>query len=88
VDDLDLVTAENVQLMQGLAQRVTAIRPDLVNSDASFGELAWIWGKGHGAVHMTVACYGALGHPEARGLYDGVGFRPFTRDAPLIKPAV
>ena len=33
--------------MQGLAQRVTAIRPDLVNSDATFGELAWIWGKGH-----------------------------------------
>ncbi len=33
--------------MQGLAQRVTSMRPDLVNSDASFGELAWIWGKGH-----------------------------------------
>lgn len=33
--------------MQGLAQRVTAIRPELVNSDATFGELAWIWGKGH-----------------------------------------
>jgi GNAT superfamily N-acetyltransferase len=43
----DLVTAMDVQLMQGLAQRVTAIRPDLVNSDATFGELAWIWGKGH-----------------------------------------
>ena len=42
-----LVTAADVQLMQGLAQRVTAIRSDLVNSDASFGELAWIWGKGH-----------------------------------------
>jgi GNAT superfamily N-acetyltransferase len=41
-----MVTAEDVQLMQGLAQRVTAVRPDLVNSDASFGELAWIWGKG------------------------------------------
>jgi GNAT superfamily N-acetyltransferase len=43
---MELVTAEDVQLMQGLAQRVTAVRPDLVNSDASFGELAWIWGKG------------------------------------------
>lgn len=42
-----LVTAADVQLMQGLAQRVTPIRPDLVNSDASFGELAWNWGKGH-----------------------------------------
>lgn len=45
----DLLTAEDVQLMQGLAQRVTAVRPDLVNSDASYGELAWIWGKGHAA---------------------------------------
>jgi hypothetical protein len=45
--NVELVTAADVQLMQGLAQRVTAIRPDLVNSDASFGELAWIWGKGH-----------------------------------------
>ncbi len=45
--NLEPVTAADVQLMQGLAQRVTALRPDLVNSDASFGELAWIWGKGH-----------------------------------------
>src|SRR5215469_7982682 len=47
MDDVGLVTAADVQLMQGLAQRVTAVRPDLVNTDASFGELAWIWGKGH-----------------------------------------
>lgn len=47
--DFDLMTATDMQLMQGLAQRVTAIRPDLVNTDASFGELAWIWGKGHGS---------------------------------------
>jgi GNAT superfamily N-acetyltransferase len=45
----NLVTAADMQLMQGLAQRVTATRPDLVNSDASFGELAWNWGKGHAA---------------------------------------
>ncbi|MGI9008409.1 MAG: GNAT family N-acetyltransferase [Streptosporangiaceae bacterium] len=45
--DLTLLTAADVQLMQGLAQRVTAIRLELVNSDASFGELAWNWGKGH-----------------------------------------
>ena len=43
----ELVTSADVQLMQRLAQQVTATRPDLVNSDASFGELAWIWGKGH-----------------------------------------
>jgi GNAT superfamily N-acetyltransferase len=47
VGDFDLVTAVDVQLMQGLAQRVSADRPELVNSDATFGELAWIWGKGH-----------------------------------------
>ncbi|MFE3906606.1 hypothetical protein ACFXPY_41835 [Streptomyces sp. NPDC059153] len=40
------MTAADVQLMQGLAQRVTATSPDLVNSDATFGEPAWNWGKG------------------------------------------
>ncbi|MFE7232463.1 GNAT family N-acetyltransferase [Streptomyces sp. NPDC002405] len=38
-----------------------------------------------GAHHMTVACLGAPGHPQARGLYYSVGFREFTRDVPLIK---
>ena len=41
-------TAADVRLMQGLAQRITATRPDLVNSDASFGELAWNWGRTRG----------------------------------------
>jgi GNAT superfamily N-acetyltransferase len=49
----ELVTAEDVRLMQGLAQRVTAVRPDLLNSDATYGELAWIWGKGHAAHGAT-----------------------------------
>ncbi|GAB3165181.1 hypothetical protein GCM10027258_87680 [Amycolatopsis stemonae] len=44
--DDDLLTAADVQLMQDLAQRVTATRPDLVNSDASYGELAWNFGRG------------------------------------------
>jgi len=51
--DFDLVTEPDIRLMQGLAQRVTAVRPDLVNSDASFGELAWIWGKGHASDGQT-----------------------------------
>jgi GNAT superfamily N-acetyltransferase len=38
-----------------------------------------------GATHMTVACLGAPGHPEARGLYYGLGFHELSRDAPLIK---
>ena len=45
----DLLTAADVQLMQNLAQRITAERPELINSDASYGELAWNWGKGHAA---------------------------------------
>jgi GNAT superfamily N-acetyltransferase len=40
-----------------------------------------------GAVHATVVCLGAPGHPKARGLYYGLGFRELSRDAPLIKPA-
>ena len=54
--DFDLVSAADIRLMQGMAQRVTAIRPDLVNSDASFGELAWIWGKGHASDGATWPC--------------------------------
>jgi hypothetical protein len=37
----------DVRLMQGLAQQVTALRPELQNNDATVGELAWIWGKDH-----------------------------------------
>ncbi len=44
--DFELVTAADVQLMQGLAQRVTATRPDLISGGASYGELAWVWGQG------------------------------------------
>jgi ribosomal protein S18 acetylase RimI-like enzyme len=39
-----------------------------------------------GAIHATVVCLGAPGHPAARGLYYGLGFRELSRDAPLIKP--
>jgi ribosomal protein S18 acetylase RimI-like enzyme len=37
-----------------------------------------------GAVHATVVCLGAPGHPAARALYDGLGFRELSRDAPLV----
>jgi GNAT superfamily N-acetyltransferase len=49
----DLVTAADVRLMQGLAQRVTATRLDLVTGEATFGELAWNWGMGHAAHGAT-----------------------------------
>ena len=55
--NFELVTAADVQLMQGLAQRVTATRLELVNSEATFGELAWNWGKGH-------TSEGQAGHAE------------------------
>ena len=42
--------ARDIVRMQRLSQRVVALRPELVNPDASFGELAWIWGKDHRAL--------------------------------------
>jgi len=45
--NVELLTAADVQLMQGLAQRVTATRPDLLNAEATYGELAWNWSKAH-----------------------------------------
>ncbi|GIE76812.1 hypothetical protein Aph02nite_27620 [Actinoplanes philippinensis] len=51
--NLDLLTAADVQLMQGLAQRVTATHPHLVNAEATYGELAWNWGKSHAAHGAT-----------------------------------
>ena len=46
-------TARDLRLMQGLAQRVSGSRPELVNNDATFGGLAWVWGKDHAAVRDT-----------------------------------
>jgi GNAT superfamily N-acetyltransferase len=38
-----------------------------------------------GATRMLVACLGASAYPAARALYEGVGFREFTRDLPYVK---
>ncbi|MEO3977290.1 GNAT family N-acetyltransferase [Streptomyces sp. CAU 1734] len=43
--DAEPMTDAELELMQGLALRVTAIRPELVNGDASYGELAWNLGR-------------------------------------------
>ncbi|MET7612464.1 GNAT family N-acetyltransferase [Streptomyces seoulensis] len=51
--DSALLTASDIPLMQGLAQRVTAVRPDLISAGASYGELAWVYGKGHTAQNST-----------------------------------
>lgn len=37
--------------MQGLAQRVTALGPELLNGDATVGELAWVWAKDYDALN-------------------------------------
>ncbi len=39
--------------MQGLAQQVTALRPELLNGDATVGELAWVWAKGFDALNPS-----------------------------------
>ena len=39
------ITADDVRTMQGLAQKVTALRPDLLGGEATYGELAWSWGQ-------------------------------------------
>ena len=46
VTEFELLTPADLRLMQGLAQRVTAVRPDQISAGASYGELAWIWGQG------------------------------------------
>jgi GNAT superfamily N-acetyltransferase len=48
----DLGPAE-LRLMQGLAQQVTALRPELVNGDATVGELAWVWAKDFDALNQV-----------------------------------
>lgn len=46
-------TGADLRAMQGLAQRVTALRPDLLGGEATFGELAWSWGSGLAAAGHT-----------------------------------
>jgi len=53
VDDAQDFTPHDLRLMQGLAQRVAAVRPELVNDDATLGELAWVWGKDHSTLGDT-----------------------------------
>lgn len=43
------LTPHDVRLMQGLAQEIFAINPALVHTDATFGELAWVYGMEHHA---------------------------------------
>lgn len=42
--------AAQVRLMQGLAQEVTILRPEVLEGGATVGELAWIFGKDRAAI--------------------------------------
>ncbi|MGP1253185.1 MAG: GNAT family N-acetyltransferase [Kiloniellales bacterium] len=37
--------SRELRLMQGLSQQVTIRRPELLNSEATVGEMAWLWAK-------------------------------------------
>lgn len=45
--------AAEIRLMQGLAQEVTLLRPEVLEGGATVGELAWIFGKGRALVGDT-----------------------------------
>ncbi|WP_435133499.1 GNAT family N-acetyltransferase [Actinacidiphila sp. bgisy144] len=46
MNDADHVRPADLPPLLELAQRVAAVRPDLLNSGASYGELSWNWGRG------------------------------------------
>jgi GNAT superfamily N-acetyltransferase len=49
----DNFTTGDLREMQGLAQRVTTLQPELLGGEATFGELAWSWGQGLAAAGDT-----------------------------------
>jgi GNAT superfamily N-acetyltransferase len=48
---MDDLGPTELRQMQELAQQVTARWPELLNGDATVGELAWVWAKDHDALH-------------------------------------
>ena len=42
-----------LRMMQRLAQQVTALRPELLNAEATIGELAWVWAKDFDALSQV-----------------------------------
>jgi GNAT superfamily N-acetyltransferase len=48
-----VISADDLRSMQSLAQQVTIRRPELLGADATVGELAWVWGKGHATLGET-----------------------------------
>lgn len=75
--------------MQGLAQRVTAAHPDRVDADASYGELAWIWGAPSAyTAERYEGVRQATAYPSSTIMWldeANKTFRELSRDAPLIR---
>jgi len=44
---------EDIRLMQGLSEKVGALRPELLNNNCTVGELAWAYGKDHATLGDT-----------------------------------
>ena len=47
---METIRPAELRQMQGLAQRVTARSPAFLNGDATFGEVAWVWGQTYDAL--------------------------------------
>jgi len=45
------IPLSDLRLMQGLAQKITARNPALLNGDSTVGELAWVWGQTYDALN-------------------------------------
>ena len=44
---------EDIRLMQGLARKVSGLRPEVVNNGATVGQLAWAYGKDNATLGST-----------------------------------
>ena len=42
---MEILGATELRQMQNLSQQVAVVRPELLNSEAGVGELAWVWAK-------------------------------------------
>ncbi len=47
---MDPLSRQELRQLQRLAQRITSERPELLNGNATVGELAWVWGRDFGAL--------------------------------------
>ena len=48
---MKILGGDDLRAMQGMAQEIAANRPELLNAEATIGELAWVWAKEFDALH-------------------------------------